>query len=854
MNASNPAGSGSDVPATRAVASLLGDGPDEALDRIVRLASLALRTPLAVLAIIEDGRLRVKSQVGMPEPWSSDTGVPLPHAILRHVLATTKPFVVEDMTRHPLMRDMVLSEEWRRAAYCGAPIVVEGRRPVGVLFVMDARPRQWAEREIGFLQDLGDSVLGEIDRRLAPEPAPAPLAEPTLFAPATDAVLRIDADWRVEAANARAEAILGRSAAELVGGSLLHAFPSLVGSIFHQEYVRAFADHVPIELEEWCGTLRVWLETRALPTPGGLTIVLRDVSARRNAEEAVRQSEARYRAVFQESRDPILFTAADGTIIECNRAAIELLAFPRDELFRMRCADLIENAEARAEFLSQLEGGGFTDFELTLRNRDGMPLHCQANAAARRSADGEPVGWQITLRDNTARRQLEEEMRANAFHDPLTGLANRAVFVDRLERVFMMAQRRPGYRFAVLFIDLDRFKLVNDTFGHMAGDDLLTAVARRLESCLRQEDSVARFGGDEFAILIDNVQDVRDTTRVAERINHELSLPIRVGQREITASASIGIAVSDAGHDRADQVLSDADTAMYRAKGSGGARYEVFDTEMHLRAVAQLQLEADLRRAVQNREFVLHFQPIITLATGVVAGFEALLRWRHPDRGVLHPVEFIDVAEQTGLAAEITWTALEQAWALMQEWTTRAPETWFDLGLSLNVSGRTFTHADLLPRIDEMLRGAAVEPEILRLELTEATLMADEEQSAEILGRLRDRGIGICIDNFGTGYSSLRHLQRLPVSALKVDRSFLQGIDREDGNRGVVESVIALGRSMGIDVIAQGVESLEQLAEIRRLGARYAQGYLLCEPLDADTATDLVLERTRSAAVASQGS
>ncbi|MCI0436295.1 MAG: EAL domain-containing protein [Gemmatimonadetes bacterium] len=846
MSPANPPESASGLPARGAVASLLGDGPDEALDRIVRLAALALRTPLAVLAIIDDGRLRVKSQVGMPEPWASDPVVPLPHAILRHVLATSKPFVVEDTTRHPLMRDMVLSEEWRRAAYCGVPITLEGRRPVGVLFVLDARPRQWAEREIGFLRDLADSVLVEIDRRLAPEPeTPPATAEPAIMAPTNEAQLTVDADWRIRSANARAETLLGRPRPELVGASLLHVFPSLVGSVFHHEYVRAFTDRVQIELEAWCGTLGLWLETRAFPAQDGLAIALRDVSARRNAEEALRQSEARYRAVFQESSDPILFTATDGTIIECNRAAIELFGYTRDELFRMRCQDLIADGEGRTEFFAGLDAGGLTHHALELRGKNG-PLHVQASAVARRNADGETIGWQITLRDDRDRRKLEQQMLENAFHDPLTGLANRAVFIDRLERVFMMAQRRPGYRFAVLFIDLDRFKLVNDTFGHMAGDDLLTAVARRLESCLRQEDSVARFGGDEFAILLDNVQDVRDTTRVAERINQELGLPIRVGQREITASASIGIALSDSSHDRADLVLADADTAMYRAKSSGGARYEVFDTEMHLRAVAQLHLEADLQRAVRDREFILHFQPIIAIGSGGIAGFEALLRWRHPERGILHPVEFIDVAEQTGVAADITWMVLRHACTLVQEWRMRAPDTWFDVGMSINVSARTFAHADLLPRIAEILGETGLEPETLRLELTELTLMSDDAQAAETLARLREHGVGICIDNFGLGYSSLRQLQQMPVSALKVDRSFLKTIDRDSGHRGVIESAIALGRSLGVDVIAQGVESLEQLAEVRRLGARYAQGYLLCEPLDADAATDLVLERVQA--------
>jgi diguanylate cyclase (GGDEF)-like protein len=419
------------------------------------------------------------------------------------------------------------------------------------------------------------------------------------------------------------------------------------------------------------------------------------------------------------------------------------------------------------------------------------------------------------------------------------------VFLDRLERLYMQAQRRAGYRFAVLFIDLDRFKVVNDTFGHIAGDELLTTVARRLEACLRQEDSVSRFGGDEFAILLDSVQDVRDATRIAERINNELGLPIRIGPREIASSASIGIAISHEGHQRAEQVLSDADAAMYRAKASGGARYEVFDTEMHMRAMAQLRLEADLHRAVHEGEFLVHYQPLISIDGGFIAGFESLLRWRHPERGLLHPVEFMGVGEQTGLVGEMGWFMLEQVSKQLVEWKDVAQPGTLELGVSVNLSTRQFRHPDLLRRLDDLLVAAGLYGSLLRVEVNEDTIMEDVQFAQEAMAKLKERGIGVAIDNFGTGFSSLRYLQMLPIAALKIDRSFLRTIDRDPYTRGVVESIVTLGRTMGIDVVAQGIETLEQLAELRRMGARYGQGYLFSEPLDADSATDLVLERVR---------
>jgi diguanylate cyclase (GGDEF)-like protein/PAS domain S-box-containing protein len=567
------------------------------------------------------------------------------------------------------------------------------------------------------------------------------------------------------------------------------------------------------------------------------------VTARRDAEEALRQSEARYRSVFQEARDPIFFTSADDTIVECNRSAIELLGHSREDLFRQRFRDLVADSEARDALRAELEKGEVRDFEAQVRTKSGGRLDAVIAVVPRAGGNGESSGFRITLRDNTERKQMARQLLQNAFHDPLTGLANRAVFLDRLDRLYMQAQRRSGYRFAVLFIDLDRFKMINDTFGHIAGDELLSTVARRLESCLRQEDSVARFGGDEFGILLDGVQDVRDATRIADRINNELGMPIRIGSREIACSASIGIAISAEGHERAEQVLSDSDAAMYRAKAGGGARYEVFDTDMHMKALEEVRLEADLRRAVRDVEFLVHYQPILSVEGGSIAGFEALLRWRHPERGLLQPAEFLEVADQTGLISEIGWFVIERVCAQLRDWRDIAAEPTLELGVSVNLTQRQFRHPDLVRRVRDAL---GENGNGLRFEIAEDALMEDAGFAAGVLEQLGEIGVVISVDNFGTGFSSLQYLQRLPVASLKIDRSFMRGIDMDPYNRGVVESVVALGQCMGIHVVAQGIETLEQLAELRRIGARYAQGYLFSEPLDPHTATDLVLERLRA--------
>ncbi|MGH7507490.1 MAG: sensor domain-containing phosphodiesterase, partial [Longimicrobiales bacterium] len=655
------------------VARLLEEGPDESFDRLTRLASMALRAPAAVLSLLSDARLTVKSRTGMPEPWASQPLAPLPHAIFRHALATSKPFIADDIRAHPLTKDMVLGAGWENASYCGVPLVLPERRVIGVLSVIDTRPRRWTDDEVAFLKDLGASAVQEIQARIEAtpdrdEPAGTDLLDE--LARSADGFLAFDADWRVVRLNARAERLLRRTASDLLGSGLFTLFPDLTGTLFHQELIRAQSEQSAVEFEERCASLELWLEVRAYPVGEGLAVQLRDVTARRDAEEALRTSEARYRSVFQESRDPIVFTAADGTLLECNRATIELFGYAREELFRLRIYDLFVDDAELLHFRSELEQTGeTTELDAKLRTKDGASLDCRINASARRGADGMVVGYQAILRDHTLRKRAEEQLLHNAFHDALTSLPNRALFLDRLERVLVHSNRRPGYRFAVLFVDLDRFKLINDTMGHIAGDELLTGVARRLERCLRQEDTVARFGGDEFAILLDGVLDVRDATRVAERINYELALPFRVGRREVACSASIGIALSASGYERPEDVLHDADAAMYRAKAGGRSRYEVYDTEMHSRALAQLQLEVDLRVAVERDELVVQYQPIVSLEEGTIIALEALVRWRHPTRGLLLPGEFLAVAEQTGIIVDIGWQVLRDACARLREWT-----------------------------------------------------------------------------------------------------------------------------------------------------------------------------------------
>lgn len=829
------------------VARLLEEGPEEAFDRLCRLSAMALHAPVAILSLISNARLRLKSQIGLPEPWATRPELPLPHAMFRHALATSKPFVVSDVRGHPLTRDMLLGEGWERAAYCGVPIIVAERRVVGVIAVMDLEPREWTEAEVTFLQDLAASAAQEVESRLEAEEEPeAEDGDPAVavLGQLADGVFALDSEWRFTAVNPRAERILRQDAAELLGVSFLNVFPEIVTTVFHQEFVRALAEQCAVEIEDYCGCLDTWLEVRAFPHRDGLAVQLRDVTARRNAEEALRQSEARYRAVFHDSPDPIFFTSADGSFIECNRALLDAFGYTREQLFRLRLEDLFVEGAELERFQEELErSGGASAFECTLRNRDGDRKACALSVHERRDGEGQVVGWHGEIHDNTLRRRNEAALLHGLFHDTLTGLPNRALFLDRLERTIVLAVRRPEHRFAVLFIDLDKFKQVNDTLGHQAGDELLIAAARRLEACVRQEDTVARLSGDEFAILLDGVNDVRDATRIAERINLELALPFQVGRREVACSASIGIAYNATGYRAADQVLHDADAAMYRAKAGGRARYEVFDTEMHRRALAQLRLEEDLRLAVERNEFRVLYQPVIALETGAIAGLEALVRWTHPERGTLAPSEFIDTAEQTGLLVDIGWFVLRDACTQARHWLMNLESgTAPDFHVSVNIAGRQFMQSDFVARLDATLAETGLDACRLRLELTEATIMEDTSVAALHLDMLRERGVYIILDDFGTGASSIQFLQRLPLAGMKIDRTLVRSVETDETARGVIRTIIAVGRSLSVTAVAEGVETLEQLTALRGLGAAQVQGWLFSPPLDPAAATELLLD------------
>lgn len=521
----------------------------------------------------------------------------------------------------------------------------------------------------------------------------------------------------------------------------------------------------------------------------------------------------------------------------------EMMGNTPEDWYRLIYPEDLERV--KAELTAHL-GGDTPHFESEYRmlHKNGSYRWMLTRGMAIRDENGQAYRIAGSQTDITDHKMAEQQLAYDALHDSLTGLPNRLLFMDRLNGAIQRSKRRDSYLFAVLCLDLDRFKLINDSLGHSYGDHLLMAAARRLEGCLRAADSVARFGGDEFAILLDDLKDVTDVMRFSRRIHQEMKLPFLLNEHEVFTSVSIGISLSSRGYDRSEDLLRDADTALCRAKALGKGRHEIFDTNMRNRAVALLHLETDLRRAVERREFCIQYQPIVCLEDGKIHSFEALVRWQHPRRDLLYPAEFISTAEDTGLIIPIGEWVLREACQQMSLWQSQFEST--PITLSVNLSVKQFSQPDLIEHIHEILRETGLPASSLTLEITESSIMENAELVQSMLSQLRALQVKLHVDDFGTGYSSLSYLDRLPLNALKIDRCFVSRIDsgtesRTD-NLEIIRTIITLAHNLGLDVIAEGIETEEQLMQLRSLGCRYGQGYLFSEPVNPNLATYLIRE------------
>ncbi|MEM9292927.1 MAG: EAL domain-containing protein [Acidobacteriota bacterium] len=573
--------------------------------------------------------------------------------------------------------------------------------------------------------------------------------------------------------------------------------------------------------------------------------VVWDISQRKRSEQALRESEERYALAARGANDGLWdWDLRTGEIYFSQRwksmmgYSDEEIGGSLDDWLRLVHPEDVEHLQAHLE--AHLSGSTpHFESEQRIRHKDGEYRWMLARGLAVRDSEGNVYRMAGSQTDITERKEAEQQLLHDAVHDTLTRLPNRALFLDRLGSALARAHRRPEYLFAVIFLDLDRFKLVNDSLGHMVGDELLVALGQRLAQCLRLVDTVARLGGDEFAVLIDDLDRPEDALEVSHRIQQELKRPFNLAGHEVFANASMGIALSSTGYERAEDVLRDADTAMYRAKAQPEQRPVVFDPAMHASAMVLLRLENDLRRAVDRGEFELYYQPIVSLEDRQLWGFEALVRWMHPERGLVSPGEFIPLAEETGLILEIGCWVLEEACRQTADWQQRLKHR-RPVHVSVNVAAQQLTHMGFLDAVDQALDSSGILPGTLRLEITEGVMMESPELARVSLQRFRQREIKLHIDDFGTGYSSLSQLHTFPIDTLKIDRSFVANMNGKGENHAIVRTIVALAKTLNLEVMAEGIETAQQLQSLRSLDCEFGQGFLFSRPLPRDEAESLL--------------
>jgi diguanylate cyclase (GGDEF)-like protein/PAS domain S-box-containing protein len=560
------------------------------------------------------------------------------------------------------------------------------------------------------------------------------------------------------------------------------------------------------------------------------------------SQRAVQKSQRRLSRIVETNADGIIIVDLEGRITFANAAAETLFGLPRTELTHRTCDDPNWH-------LSTPDGlnVSYTDLPFNLVIESGMPVFrvehsmvradgchivLSTNAAPLRDAEGAITGVVASLTDITERKALEERLSYQAFHDPLTNLPNRVLFQDRLSRALTRCARL-GKRVAVVFIDLDNFKLINDSLGHAMGDQLLVVVAERLQRCLRASDTAARFGGDEFVLLIEDVKDESDAALVAERVLELFRDPLLLATREVFISVTMGIAMGSSANDDPAELLRNADAAAYAAKSRGRGGFRLFEKRMNVHALHRLEMENDLRRAVERNELAVYYQPIVSLSTGAFEGLEALVRWKHPRRGLISPLDFVPMAEETGLIVSIGRHVLNEACRQMEEWRKRYPVA-STMYVGVNLSARQFQQPALIAEVAGALHTSGLPASALALEITESVIMEESQFTNNALKALKDLGVRLAIDDFGTGYSSLSYLRRFPLDYLKIDRSFVDGLCRVVDDGLIVSSTISLAHALGLTVIAEGAESVDQVRELFRLGCDNAQGYYFHPALPAE--------------------
>jgi diguanylate cyclase (GGDEF)-like protein/PAS domain S-box-containing protein len=616
--------------------------------------------------------------------------------------------------------------------------------------------------------------------------------------------------------------------AAVIAGSLVISALIFIGS-FYISALRVVA-LLPLAV---CPAVLMWYQSR-------------EKTSQRQTElsrlsAALEESEQQFRSTFSHAAGMGL-TSAKGEWLRVNYSLCNLLGYAEDELLKTTLTSLSHpnDLEWLQEQLTNLLRGSIASVQLEQRfvRQDGGIVWVVLSVSKMVKGRNKSGKMILQMQDITDRKSVEERLLHEALHDALTGLPNRALYMDHLRKAVARWKRRDRGAFAVLFLDLDGFKGINDTLGHLAGDQLLVEFTQRLIANVRPGDTFARMGGDEFSILLDDLNDLNDAIIAVKRLQQTLQDPFQVSGRELFVTSSIGVALSTPEYVDPDEILRHADAAMYRAKKLGKGRYEVFDTSINKRLERQSQIETDLSRAVERAELFLEYQPIVALETGRIAGFEALLRWQHPTLGMISPPDFITVAEATGAIVPIGEWVLEESCRQTREWQKSCPQS-PPLYISVNLSVKQFTQPHLVEQVAIALHNAGLDPSNLKLEITESMLM-NAESAIRMLGELNALGVGISIDDFGTGYSSLSYLHRLPIGNLKIDRSFVNSMSRNKESFEIVRTIITLAQSLNLTIVAEGIETDEQLQMLRDLNCEYGQGHFFSKALTVEWAASLL--------------
>ncbi|MBD2095914.1 EAL domain-containing protein [Trichocoleus sp. FACHB-591] len=668
---------------------------------------------------------------------------------------------------------------------------------------------------------------------------------------ATEGIWMLDQNSQTSYVNQQTATMLGYSIEEMLGQPLF-AFMDEEGQALAKLYLERRQQGIP-EMHDFkfCrkdGTT-VWTMLSTAPLFDeqsnyiGALGMLTDVTARRQAEAAFREGEQRLNGILRSLEDVVWsISATSQETLYLNPAAERIYHRTVTEFFdhpnlwsEVVHPDDLKRVRAATQALRKKKK---LELEYRILQPDGSVRWLYERRRVIRDATGQVVRIDGIATDITERKWMEAQLVHDAYHDALTGLPNRVLFMDRLKQAIARTKRRSNYAFAVLFLDLDRFKVINDSLGHLVGDQLLVTIAQRLASCLDPAHTIARLGGDEFTILLDPIAAPNDAATVAEQIHQALQLPFNLDGYEVFTTVSIGIALSATGYNQPEDVLRDADAALYQAKEQGKARFAIFDTAMHNQAMSLLQLEMALRWALERQELRVFYQPLVSLTTGRIVGFEALVRWLHPEQGLISPAEFIAIAEETGLIVPIGQWVLTESCRQLREWQTQFP-TASTLSISVNLSSKQFSQPNLVSQIEQVLQETGLRPDTLKLEITESGIMNNTE-SAALLRQLRALQVQLCIDDFGTGYSSLSRLRQFPIHTLKIDRSFVSTMREAVQDAEVVQAIITLAHNLGMNVVAEGIETAEQLAHLRRLHCEQGQGYFFSKPLNSQAATALL--------------